>query len=111
MKQQTTPISSQDRRAFLEDLRQRLEAFNESLDDLEERIREMSSERNLEAQRTYQQTVEALRARRDAFVQRMQQIETSSGNAWREIEEGTVSAWEELQAALQRAREEMEQAV
>lgn len=87
-----------------------LEAMlKDKLEHLEEEIRELKMKaEKLEdtAKAEWNEKVAELDAKQRAAREKLDEIATSTGEAWEHLEEGAKKAWEELEEAVRKARAE-----
>ena len=56
----------------------------------------------------YEQSLDSLRAERDAVHEKVEQIQESSEDAWEEVQAGAEDLWERTKAAFAAAKAEFE---
>jgi len=93
-----------DRDAFVATLKSKLDQANEQLDELEARLQEV----NADVRQQYQQEMDGLKARRDAYKQRAQELEAAGSDAWMDLRSGLDEAWQNLTDALEKAKTRFE---
>jgi predicted nucleic acid-binding Zn-ribbon protein len=93
-----------DRDSFVADLKNKLDQANEKIDDLEARLQDVSAN----TRQQYRQELDTLKARRDAYQQRAQELEAASADAWSDLRSGLDEAWQNLTDALEQAKTHFE---
>lgn len=77
----------------------RLDHAAERIDSLETRAAELGED----AQAKFQDTVDDLKARRDALQRDLDEVQASSQNAWNDLKKGLDQSWTELDEAIESA--------
>jgi predicted nucleic acid-binding Zn-ribbon protein len=93
-----------DRDAFVADLKTKLDQANEKIDKLETRLQDVSAN----ARQQYEQELDTLKARRDAYQQRALELQAASADAWSDLRSGLDEAWRNLADALEKAKTHFE---
>lgn len=93
-----------DRDAFVATLKNKLDQANEKIGKLEAHLQDVSAD----ARQQYQQEIDALKARRDAYEQRALELESASLDAWEDMRSGLDKAWQSLSDALEKAKTNFE---
>ena len=58
----------------------------------------------VEVKKKYEEQLKTLQEKREKMVQKLDQIDTSSEDAWKDIKEGVDNAWQSLNEAIKKAR-------
>ena len=93
-----------DRQVFVDGLKDKLDQANEKIDELEDRLQDVSANVRQQCQRE----IETLKARRDTYQQRAQELEGASADAWEDLRSGLDEAWQNLADALEKAKTHFE---
>lgn len=84
-------------------------ALKRSLGTLDEQIRglkDKAGDVKEAAKARWAETIADLDAKREAAEAKLDEVGTSTGDAWEHLRDGARSAWQELDAAVRRAKEE-----
>jgi len=76
-----------------------LDQWNARIDELKAK----AEQKDAEARINYQHQIEELQSKRDAFEQKLQELQKSSEDAWEEISKGVETAWNDLGKSLEAA--------
>jgi predicted nucleic acid-binding Zn-ribbon protein len=93
-----------DRDALVADLKNKLDQANAKIDKLEARLQDVSAN----TRQQYEQEIDALKARRDAYQQRVLELQAASADAWSDLRSGLDEAWQNLADALEKAKTHFE---
>lgn len=80
---------------YIDEARKGVEAVNTSIENLGQRVENMTGEAKIEAQRT----LDDLRARRDAYLEELDEASADSAQAWEDVKSGLDRAWSDLESA------------
>lgn len=89
-----------NRDEYVEKLKARLDAWNAELTLWEAKAKTAQTEARIE----YGRRIEGLRQQRDGAINRLKDIQSSTGDAWMELARGTDEAWEKMREAFEKAR-------
>ncbi len=84
---------------YKQTMRARVDALNEDIQSIEDRMDSLSAEAKSEAQ----STLDTLRTKRDNFMSRIESLSAQSESAWNELKSGVDRAWTELNDARKAA--------
>lgn len=86
--------------AFVEQLKNQLDEWDEYLVQLEAQAREAREELKI----SYEERIALLRQQRDEVAQKLEHIQQAADEAWDDLKEGAETAWASLKAAVAKAR-------
>lgn len=87
------------REEFVAKMKQQLDEFNRSLDNLEKR----GAEYNREARTRFEERMNDLRRKRDEMTRRLEDINKAGDKAWEDLKVGATTAWNSLQDGMKQA--------
>jgi lipid II:glycine glycyltransferase (peptidoglycan interpeptide bridge formation enzyme) len=87
------------RNEYVEQLKQNLDKWNGDLAKWEAKAKTAKTDMRIE----YEMQLEALRKQREVAMAKLQEVQASSGEAWKEIRAGADAAWASMREALERA--------
>ncbi|MGD8602941.1 MAG: hypothetical protein PVF49_00065 [Anaerolineales bacterium] len=87
------------REKFVEDMKNQLDAFNQRIDELEDRAETIKAD----AQEMYQTRMNQVRDQRDQFTAKITEVEKSTEEAWTKLKNGVEIARAGLKAGIQEA--------
>jgi chromosome segregation ATPase len=90
----------QGRKALVNDLHEKLDAWDEHMELLGGRLARAQSE----VRQSWRMKIVGLKSQRQSYEDRLRALESATDEAWGTLSQGTVSAWEEMSAALTEAR-------
>jgi Skp family chaperone for outer membrane proteins len=88
------------------DVKTRLTSSLEAMDAEIAKLREKGLALKDEAKTRWNEKMADLQAKQEAARKKLDELGTSTGEAWERLEKGAQSAWDELQKALQEAAKE-----
>ena len=94
----TQPKPTQ-KQLYEQKIKAQLDQWNARIDELKAK----AAQKDAEARLDYQNQIEELQAKRDAFEQKLQDLQKSSEDAWEEISQGVEKAWNELGKSFEAA--------
>jgi len=92
---------AQEKDKYREQLQKKLDEWNQQISRWDEKIKEASGQMK---EKLIEQKAE-FEKKRDAFVQKLKQLDQSSGAAWQDMKEGLNKAYEDMKDAFQKANE------
>lgn len=87
------------RNDYVESLKQNLDKWNADLAKWEAKAKVAKTDMQIE----YEMQLEALRKHRDEAMEKMKEIQSSSGEAWKDMVTGADAAWASMREAFDRA--------
>lgn len=84
---------------FVAKMKQQLDEFNRSLDELEKR----GAEYNREARARYEERMNELKRKRDEMSRSLEDINKAGDKAWEDMKVGATAAWNSLQDGMKQA--------
>jgi uncharacterized protein YukE len=87
------------REEFVTKMKQQLDEFNRSLDELEKR----GAEYNREARARFDERMNDLKRKRDEMTRRLEDINKAGDKAWDDLKAGATAAWNSLQDGMKQA--------
>jgi archaellum component FlaC len=88
-----------------------METIKEKMAELDEQIAKLTAKAATladDAKTRVQARLQDLTEKREAFLARMKDVGSASGDAWEEMKEGLEAAWKDLEEAYQEAASEFE---
>ncbi len=92
------------RDAYVQKLKAQIDDWNADISKLEAKAGHAAADVRIK----YEQSLDSLRAERDAVHEKVEQIQTSSEDAWEEFKESAEDLWERTKAAFAAAKAEFE---
>lgn len=86
--------------AFVEQLKNQLDEWDEDLAQLEVQAREAREELKI----AYEERIALLRRQRDEAGRKLEQIQQAADGAWDDLKEGAEAAWASIKEAIAKAR-------
>jgi hypothetical protein len=87
------------RNEYVEQLKQNLDKWNSDLATWEAKAKVAKTDMRIE----YEMQLEALRKHREEAMAKLQEVQASSGEAWKELRAGADAAWASMREAFERA--------
>lgn len=87
------------RNEYVEQLKQNLDKWNTDLAKWEAKAKVAKTDMRIE----YEMQLEALRKHREEAMAKLQEVQASSGEAWKDIRAGADAAWASMREALEKA--------
>ena len=87
------------RAEYLESLKQNLDKWNTDLTKWEAKAKAAKTDMRIE----YEMQLEALRKHREEAMVKLQEVQASSGEAWKDMRAGADAAWASMREAFDKA--------
>ena len=87
------------RNEYVEQLKQNLDKWNSDLAKWEAKAKTAKTDMRIE----YEMQLETLRKQREEAMAKLQEVQASSGEAWKDIRAGADAAWASMREALEKA--------
>jgi hypothetical protein len=87
------------RNEYVEQLKQNLDKWNSDLAKWEAKAKVAKTDMRIE----YEMQLEALRKQREEAMAKLQEVQASSGEAWKELRAGADAAWASMRQAFEKA--------
>ncbi|EAZ91507.1 sll1863 family stress response protein [Crocosphaera chwakensis] len=96
-----TPANEQNlsKQAYEEKVKARLEKLNAQIDEMKAKAKQAKAETEIE----YHSQIEELTAKRDAAFNKLEELQKSGEDAWKDIQAGFELAWKDLQVSFENA--------
>lgn len=88
-----------NRTEYVEQLKQNLDKWNTDITKWEAKAKAAKTDMQIE----YEMQLEALRKHRDEAMEKMKEIQASSGDAWKDMVSGADAAWASMREAFDKA--------
>lgn len=89
----------EDKKAYQQTMETRLGQIGAKIDELQARTQQAGAD----TRANLQEQIEALKTKRDAVNQRLEEFNAAGGSAWESLKGGLQSAWEDLSSAVEEA--------
>lgn len=89
---------------YLENLKKQLDAWNAEASKWEAKAK--AAQANMRGE--YEKQLAAFRRQRDQALEQMRQVQSSSGEAWKDLVRGTDDAWTKMREAAEKARSQFQ---
>ncbi len=87
------------RNEYVEQLKVRLDQWNEQIAKWEVKAKETKTDLRID----YEMQLDTLRKQRDQTIEKMQAVQASAGEAWKDMMAGADEAWKKMQEAFEKA--------
>jgi len=87
------------RAEYIENLKQNLDKWNTDLAKWEAKAKVAKTDMRIE----YEMRLEALRKQREEAMAKLQEVQASSGEAWKDMRAGADAAWASMREAFDKA--------
>jgi len=98
------PMNAQEREAYKEKVRAKIDKLNAQIDQISAQAREKAADANV----NYQQSLKELSAQRDALMGKWQELQQSSEAAWEELQAGLEKSWNELATTFENVQKQFQ---
>ncbi|BBL72552.1 hypothetical protein [Methylogaea oryzae] len=88
--------------AFVEQLKSRLDEWDDDLAQLEAQMHEAEEELKI----AFEERLALLRQQRGEAAAKLEHLQQAADEAWEDLKEGAESAWVSIRAAIDKARQE-----
>lgn len=100
--QTPTFTTKEQREAYQEKVKAKIDQLNAKIDQLNAQAREKAADANV----NYQKTLNELHAQRDALMGKWNDLQQSSEAAWQELQAGLEASWNELVKTFENAQKQ-----
>jgi hypothetical protein len=87
------------RNEYVENMKARLDQWNKEIAEWEAKARVARTDMQIE----YEMRLDALRQQRDEAAVKLDELQKSAGEAWRDLAQGADDAWARMRDALEKA--------
>jgi chromosome segregation ATPase len=87
------------RNEYVENMKARLDQWNKEIAEWEAKARVARTDMQIE----YEMRLDALRQQRDEAAEKLDELQKSAGEAWRDLAQGADDAWARMRDALEKA--------
>lgn len=88
-----------NRNDYVEHMKQNLDKWNADITQWEAKAKVAKTDMQIE----YEMQLESLRKHRDEAMEKMKEIQASSGEAWKDMVSGADAAWASMREAFEKA--------
>ncbi|MGD2024995.1 MAG: hypothetical protein PVJ46_11520 [Methyloceanibacter sp.] len=88
-----------ERDLYVQEMKAKLDEWNAQVD----RLLAKADAAQADAKHEYNEQVEALKKQREAAIQRLNELQSKSDDAWEDLKAGTDAAWDKMTSALKNA--------
>ena len=93
-----------ERDAYREKMKAQIDEFDAEIDRLLAKARKAKADAKID----YEKQIDELRGKRKEIAQKMDALESASGDAWKDLKQGLENSWEILKKSLSQAKEKFE---
>lgn len=88
-------LASEQKDDFVKEIDQQLKELDTSIG----KMKKQASEAKEDARKELEEQLAEIETKREALLDRLEELSNASGNAWEDLREGVINAWDELKKA------------
>lgn len=92
-----------DRQHYVNQMKEKLDQWNDDIDELENKIKSAGSDMKEE----YHENLKTLKKKRDEAAQKYEELQNTTDSAWEDIKDGFERAWKSISHSFTSAKDKL----